>query len=162
MTLATRARREYAELIRPVFPATPAAAPYPVPRERVSTRTQARAGPRGDTGPMAHGTRGRPAPGTDIGIGLLLLAGEIAAYVWRMFTYGMETWADPSRSGAVALAGITWTRNVLIAAVTLTALALWRRARWCAALQLLAAATLTAFLLLAHHDQARTHPGPAG
>ncbi|MEU6768175.1 DUF6234 family protein [Streptomyces sp. NPDC046853] len=100
----------------------------------------------------------------DVGAALLLLVIEAVVFVAGAFGHDLQMWAAPDDRAtidAARLASIAWSEYLLAAALVLAAIALLARAPWTALLQILAAATLAAVVVLSQHQYDQTHPRPA-
>nr|WP_243876616.1 DUF6234 family protein [Streptomyces sp. 846.5] len=106
---------------------------------------------------------GRVNLAIDIALAVTLLGAQALAYLWRMFTLGMEEWAQgpDANPDTSTLTRIAWTQGLLIAALVLAVLAAALRAPFLALAQVIAGLTLLALLGAAQHGYDRTHPKPA-
>ncbi|MBO1418471.1 DUF6234 family protein, partial [Streptomyces sp. FH025] len=96
-------------------------------------------------------------------VGVLLVVAVAAVYVLRMFGFGMDLWAAQGAEGAAdrtARAELTFTWHMALVSLGLAGIAAVLRARWTAALQVLALLALLGFAVLLRHDWDRAHPTP--
>ncbi|MFC5647458.1 DUF6234 family protein [Kitasatospora cinereorecta] len=104
-----------------------------------------------------------PPRAVDIVLGVLSFGAVGVVFVGRMFAYGMDVWAaggSPDVADQVSLAQMAFTWKVLIVSLLLAGVAALLRARWTAALQLVAVVLLFGLTVLLRHDFDRSHPAP--
>ncbi|MFE3505510.1 DUF6234 family protein [Kitasatospora sp. NPDC059146] len=105
----------------------------------------------------------QPPVGRDLTIGVLLFLALGVFYLVRLFSLGMHAWAGQVTDGtadrtADAQLGFTW--HLMGATFGFAALAALLRARWTAAVLVLAALVLSTSAAQQQHAWDRGHPAP--
>lgn len=105
----------------------------------------------------------QPPLARDLVIGILLFLALGLFYLLRMFSFGMDLWAAQGAEGAAdrtARAQIGFTWRLMGVTCGFAGLAALLRARWTAAILVLAALVLSLFAAQQQHGWDRGHPAP--
>ncbi|MGW0577793.1 DUF6234 family protein [Streptomyces sp. NPDC002920] len=110
---------------------------------------------------MSYALTGRIPVGSDLAYGLALFVVEAGVFLRGLWGRADR---DPDATrrelDAALRADLGWTEVSLCVVVVLAVLAVLARARWTAALQLLAAGLILVVLVSSQHDYDRAHPDP--